>query len=60
MVTLKHLNGREMQKSDSNIFVKNFSSATINCMEDYMKTTLRKNPNHIILHVGTNDLIKGL
>lgn len=40
----------------TDIFVKNFSSATRNCMEDYMKISLRKNPNHIILHVGTIDL----
>ena len=57
---LKHLNGWEMSKkvkSDCKIFVKHFSGATTNCMEDYMKPSLRKDPNHIILHVGTNDLI---
>ena len=57
---LKHLNDREMSKkvkSDSKIFVKHFSGATTNCMEDYMKLPLRKDPNDIILHVGTNDLI---
>ena len=27
--------------------------------EDYIKPSLRKNPKHIILHVGTNDLILG-
>ena len=25
-------------------------------MEDYVKPTLREIPNHIILHVGTNDV----
>ena len=58
---LKHLNDWEMSKkkvkSDCKIFVKQFSGATTNCMEDYMKPSLRKDPNHIILHVGTNDLI---
>ena len=44
-------------KSDCKTFVKHFSGATTNCMEDYMKPSLRKDPNHIILHVGTNDLI---
>ena len=44
-------------KSDCKICVKHFSGATTNCMEDYMKPTLRKDPNHIILYVGTNDLI---
>ena len=34
-----------------------FSRATADCMTDYMKPSLRENPNHFILHVGTNDLI---
>ena len=58
---LKHLNDWEMSKkkvqSDCKIFVKHFSGATTNCMEDYIKPSLRKDPNRIILHVGTNDLI---
>ena len=59
---LKHLNGWEMTKkvkNDWKIFVKHFSDATTNYMEDYMKPSLRKDPNHIILHVGTNNLILG-
>ena len=44
-------------KSGCKIFVKHFSGATANCMEGYMKLSLQKDPNHIILHVGTNDLI---
>ena len=37
--------------------VRSFSSAKVNCMNDYVKPTLRDfNPEHIILHVGTNDL----
>ena len=58
---LKHLNDWEMSKkkvqSECKIFVKHFSGATTNCMEDYIKPSLRKDPNRIILHVGTNDLI---
>ena len=57
---LKHFNDWEMPKkvnSDCKIFVKHFSGAATNCMEDYMKLSLRKDPNHIILHVGTNDPI---
>ena len=52
---LKHLNGWEMSKkvtSYCKIFVEHFSDATINCMDDYMKPSLRKDPNHTILHVG--------
>ena len=53
---LKHLNSWEMSKkvkSDCKIFVKHFSGATTNCMKDYMKPSLRKDPNQIVLHVGT-------
>ena len=44
-------------KSDCKIFVKHFSGTTTNCVEDYMKPSLRNDPNDIILHIGTNDLI---
>ena len=44
-------------KIDCKIFVNHFSGATTNCMEDYMKPSLRKDSNHIILHEGTNGLI---
>ena len=35
---------------------KNFTGATIQCMADYMKPSIRAKPDHVILHVGTNDL----
>ena len=38
------------------IYVKIFSGATVSCMEDYMKTSLRNPPDHFILQVGANDL----
>ena len=55
----KLLNGWEMTKriqSDCKIYVKSFSGATVSCMEDYMKPSIRNSPEHFILHVGTNDL----
>ena len=36
--------------------MKAFSRATVSCMENYMKPSLRNPPDHFILHVGTNDL----
>ena len=46
------------QKKNTNckIYVKSFSGATTADMEDYMKPSVRKSPDHFILHVGTNDL----
>ena len=55
----KLLNGWEMVKkleATCKVFVKTFSGATVSCMEDYMKPSLRNPPDHFILHVGTNDL----
>ena len=57
---LKHLNvemSKEVKRDSKIFFVKHFSGATAICMGDYMKPSLRKDPNHIILHVRTNDLI---
>ena len=39
------------------IKVRSFSGAKVSCMYDHVKPTIREfNPNHIILHVGTNEL----
>ena len=55
----KLLNGWEMAKkiqSNCKIYVKTFSGATVSCMEDSTKPSLRNPPDHFILHVGTNVL----
>ena len=56
---VKHINGLEISKrlqSDCKVYVKQFSDARTTCMRDYIKPSLRENPYHFILHVGTNDL----
>lgn len=55
---VKNLNSWEMSSNLKNCKVKvmSFSGATIECMQDYMKPSIRDNPNHFILHVGTNNL----
>ena len=58
---VKHISGWEISKhlqSDCKVYVKQFSGARTKCMKDYnyMKPSLRENPDHFILHVGTNDL----
>ena len=55
----KLLNGWDMAKkiqTNCKVFIKTFSGATVSCMEDYMKLSLRNPPDHFILHVGTNGL----
>jgi lysophospholipase L1-like esterase len=37
--------------------VKSFAGATIDDMEDYLKPIIRKGPESIGLHVGTNELM---
>ena len=56
---VKHLNGWEMSKklnANCKVFVKTISGAKTTCTNDYVKPSVRKSPDHFILHVGTNDL----
>ena len=55
---IKHVTGYTISSSLDNckIYVKDFSEAKVWCMQDYVQPTLRENPDHIIIHVGTNDL----
>ena len=43
-------------QSNCKIFVKTFSGATVSCMEDYTKPSLRNSLDNLILHVVTSDL----
>ena len=57
---IKKLNGYFLTKNVRHkylIKVRSFSGAKVSCMVDHVKPTLRDDkPDHIILHVGTNDL----
>ena len=57
---IKKLNGYFLTKKVRHkylIKVRSFSGAKVSCMVDHVKRTLRDDkPDHIILHVGTNDL----
>ena len=55
---VKHVNGWEIAKKLPNckVYAKSFSGAKVRCMKDYLKSSLRQNPDHVVLHVGTNDL----
>ena len=57
---LKYLNAWKISKevkSECKICIKHFSGTIANFMEVYKKPSLRNDPNHIILHVGTHDSI---
>ena len=55
---IKNINGYELsnQVEKGKIYVESYSGSKIRCMEDHAKPTSRTDPDHIILHVGTNDL----
>ena len=38
------------------VHVKNFPGARVECMQDYVKLSLRENPHHLIILLGTNDI----
>ena len=55
---IKNINGYELsnQAKRVKIYVKSYSGSKIRWMEDHAKPTSRTDPDHIILHVGTNNL----
>ena len=61
--TVKKVNGFYLTKNIKHKYVvkvRPFSSAKTGCMRDHAKPTIREtNPEHFILHVGTNDVKSG-
>ena len=53
---IKHVKGWEMSSATNRVTVKPFYGANIEDMTDFIKPILRKNPEKIILHIGTNNL----
>ena len=57
---VKNVNGRsisEKLKKKHNVYVRSFSDSKVRCMKDCVKLCIRVNdPDHRILHVGTNDM----
>jgi hypothetical protein len=53
---IKHINGYKMSKFNTRVQVSTFPGCTTLDMDDYVKPVLRKKPDKLILHVGTNSL----
>ena len=47
---------KRCMKRGEKIYVKTFPGATTDCMKDYVKPSIKHNPDFVILHTGTNDL----
>ena len=55
---LKHINPAQLRRSTRNFTtqIRTFPGAKVSDMEYYVKPTLARAPDHLILHVGTNDV----
>mgnify|MGYP001794596732 CR=1 FL=1 len=53
---VKYINGWKICRNHSTTYVKSFSGATVNDMSHYIKPSVGRKPDEIILHVGTNDI----
>ena len=55
---LKHINPAQLRRSTRNFNnqIRTFPGAKVSDMECYVKPTLARTPDHLILHVGTNDV----
>ena len=53
---IRHVQGWDLSTNDRHVVVKSFSGARIADMDDYLRPLLRKKPDEIILHVGTNNI----
>ena len=38
------------------VFVRSSHGVTVRCMTDHVKPVLRDNPDHIVFHIGNNDV----
>ena len=52
---IKYVNGRGVSRNDS-VKVRSYLGATTDDFIDYVRPTVRKKPNLIIIHSGTNDI----
>lgn len=52
---IKHVQGPKISNNEGHVAVKSFSGAKIDDMEDYLKPLIRKNPDKMVLDVGTNN-----
>ena len=53
---LNGLDERKMKTGNGNVKVRAHPGATVTDMLDYLKPISRKQPSHLILHAGTNDI----
>ena len=57
---VKHLTSWEMSKNIKNckVCVRSFPGGKLRCVDNYKKPSIRDEPDHFIVHVGTENRIK--
>ena len=55
---VKYISGYDIshQIENGRVYVKGLSGTKTKCMKDYAQPITRENPDHILIHVGNNDL----
>ena len=53
---IKDVYGWELSGREEKVVVKHFSGSTTEGMKTYIQTPVKKDPDRVIIHVGTNDL----
>ena len=57
---VKHVQGWDITKKLENkhkVYIRQFAGSKVICMNDYIKLCIcDNNPDHIMFHVGTNDI----
>ena len=53
---IKYIKGFKLSNKSKKVVVKTFPGARVDCMKHYIRPTLDKKPDVMIIHCGTNDL----
>ena len=53
---IKDVYGWELSDKENKVVVKHFSGSTTEDMKTYIQPPLKRDPDRVIIHVGTNDL----
>ena len=53
---IQHVHGWELSNENCNVAVKSFSGSKIEDMQDYLRPLIRRKPDEIVLHIGTNNI----
>ena len=48
--------GMSKKIKNCKVYLRSFPGAKVQCMDNYKKPSIRNEPDHFIVHVGTNDL----